>query len=214
MASLQRSPRVVNADRRSGCSSQHRVAELQQGRNRGGEMTMIARGVAGVTAAMLLAVAVQPARADEKPPTTAAIGKMAACRAIADDAARLACFDREVGAFDIAVRERRIAVVDQAEIRKTRRTLFGIALPSIKLFDNSGEPEIKELTATIKSTRQGEGGRIVFTLEDGAVWAQTDDFPVFYSVKAGQKVTLKRGALSSFFADFEKAVTVRAKRLR
>ena len=32
--------------------------------------------------------------------------------------------------------------------------------------------------------------------------------------KPGQKVTIKRGALSSYFADFEKTVTVRAKRLR
>ncbi|MFC3579825.1 hypothetical protein [Sphingomonas hylomeconis] len=177
-------------------------------------MTKIACGAAGIAVATLLLTSAQPAGAEDKPSTAAAIGKLAACRAITEDAARLACFDREVGAFDTAVRERRIAVVDQAEIRKTRRTLFGIALPNIKLFDSSGEPEIKELTATIKSTRQGEGGRIVFTLEDGAVWTQTDDFPVFFSVKPGQKVILKRGALSSFFADFEKAVTVRAKRLR
>lgn len=165
-------------------------------------------------AAISLLLVASPANADEKPPVATALTKLAACRAITDDGARLACFDREVGAFDTAVRERKIAVVDQAEIRKTRRTLFGIALPSIKLFDSSGEPEIKEVVATIKATSRGEGGRIVFTLEDGAVWMQTDDWPVFYSVKPGQKVTLKRAALGSFFADFEKAVTVRAKRLR
>lgn len=165
-------------------------------------------------AAIALLLSGQGAAAKDKVPTAAAIGKLAACRAIAEDTARLACFDREVGAFDTAVRERRIAVVDQAEVRKTRRTLFGIPLPSIKLFDDSGEPEIKEVTATIKSKSQGEGGRIIFTLEDGAVWGQTDDWPVFFAVKPGQKVTLKRGALGSYFADFEKAVTVRAKRLR
>lgn len=159
-------------------------------------------------------LAAVPALGADRPSTAAAVAQLAACRGIAEDAARLACFDREVGAFDTAVKEKRIAVVDQAEIRKTRRTLFGIALPTIRLFENNGEPELKEVTTTITSTRQGEGGRIVFTVEDGAVWAQTDDWPVFHSVKPGQKVTLKRGALTSYFADFEKAVTVRAKRLR
>jgi len=152
--------------------------------------------------------------ADKKPPVAVPLSKLAACRTITEDAARLACFDQEVGAFDTAVKERRIAIVDQAEIRKTRRTLFGIALPTIRLFDNNGEPEIKELVTTVKSTRQGEAGRIVFTVEDGAIWAQTDDWPVFYSVKPGQKVTLKRGAVGSYFAAFEKAVSVRVKRLR
>lgn len=151
---------------------------------------------------------------EDQPATVRGIGKLSACRDITDGTARLACYDREVALFDAAVKERRIAVVNQEEIRKTKKTLFGISLPDIKLFEGNGGPEIKELTAVIKSTRQGEGGRIIFTLEDGAVWVQTDDYPVFYAVKAGQKVILKRGAMGSYFADFEKAVTVRAKRSR
>ena len=173
---------------------------------------MIGRLGAGSTIALLLFAS--SAQAADRPPPAAAVTKLAACRAITDDSAPLACFDPELAAFDTALLDRKLAVVDQAEVRKPRRTLFGIPLPSIKLFDDSGEPEVKEVTATIKSKQQGEGGRIVFTLEDGAVWAQTDDYPVFYSVKPGQKVTIKRAALGSFFADFEKAVTVRAKRLR
>ena len=167
-------------------------------------------GVA-IGAAMLAA---QTVSAADTKPNTRQIERLTACRSITMDTERLACFDREVGAFDAAVRERQIAVVDQNEIRKTRRTLFGIALPDIKLFDSGGEAEMKEMTAVIKSTRQGEAGRIIFTLEDGAVWMQTDDYPVFYAVKPGQKVILKRGAVGSYFAGFEKAVTVRAKRSR
>jgi hypothetical protein len=161
--------------------------------------------------------AASPAAAKDKPlPVPAALGKLAQCRASPDDAQRLACFDREVAAFDAAVKERKVAVIDQEDIRKTRRSLFGIALPRIKLFGDADDatPEIKEVTAVIKSTSQGEMGRIVFTLEDGAVWAQTDDYPVFYNVKPGQKVTIKRASFGSYFADFEKTVTVRAKRLR
>lgn len=107
-------------------------------------------------------------------------------------------------------------MVDQEDIQNTRRTLFGISLPRVKLFGDAddGTPQIKEVTAVIRSTSEGEAGRIVFTLEDGAVWAQTDDYPVFRFVKPGQKVTIKRGSFGSYFADFASTVTVRAKRLR
>lgn len=168
----------------------------------------------GVLALLLAPSALAQDR--QKAPRNAAVAKLSACRAITTDAERLACYDREIAAFDAAVRERKVAVIDQEDIRKTRRTLFGITLPKVKLFGDAdeSEAEIKEVTAVIKSTSQGEGGRIVFTLEDGAVWAQTDDYPVFYNVKPGQKVTLKRASFGSYFADFEKTVTVRAKRLR
>lgn len=169
----------------------------------------------GVTAAITLGLALGAAAgAADKPKPAPAFERVTACRAIPKAETRLACYDREVAVMDTAVRERQLAIIDQAEVRKTRRTLFGIPLPRIALFENNGEPEIKEITATIKSARQGADGKLVFVLEDGAVWAQTDDWPVWAAVKPGQKVTLKRGALGSFFADFEKAVTVRAKRLR
>ncbi len=177
---------------------------------------MAGRFTIGLLLVSLLGSGPASAQGDKRKSPPGAVAKLAACRQITEDTARLACFDREVAAFDVALRDRKVAVVDQEEVRKTRRTLFGIALPRIKLFDDAddGEPEIKQVTAVIKSTSQGEGGRIIFTLDDGAVWAQTDDYPVYYAVKPGQKVTIKRGALSSYFADFEKTVTVRAKRLR
>ena len=209
---LQRGRCIVNAFANLHVASQRSVAKMQQNVFERGDDDMFYR--IATFYSVLLLLCSRPAYADEKPATPAAITRLAACRAISDDPARLACFDREVMAFDTAVREHRVAVVDQADIRKTRRTLFGIAVPSIALFDKTGEPEPKEVVAQITSTRQGEGGRILFTLEDGAVWAQTDDYPVFFSVKPGQKVTLKRAALGSYFADFEKAVTVRAKRIR
>lgn len=179
-------------------------------------MTWRRRITAALAPGLALAFPAAAIAADKpaKPVSAAAFDRVAACRAITEAEARLACFDREVAAMDTAVRERKVAIVDQAEIRKTRRTLFGIPLPKIALFDNSGEPEVKEVTATIKSARQGPDGKLVFVLEDGAVWAQTDDWPLGSTVKPGQKVTLKRGTFGSYFADFEKTVTVRARRLR
>lgn len=142
------------------------------------------------------------------------VGRLGQCRALNEDKARLACYDREVSAFDSAVRDRKLVVIDQKEIRETRQTLFGIRLPRIRLFDSDGEAEVKEISSTISSIGKGDDGRIIFTLDDGAVWAQTDDWPLYSTVKVGQKVTLKRAALGSYFASFEKAVSVRVKRLK
>lgn len=165
-----------------------------------------------MVALVLTMPAAATAQTAEKSP--AALAKLVDCRAITDDARRLACFDREVAALDAAVRDRQVAVVERAEVRKARRSLFGISLPRIALLEDRGEPEVKEVTATIRSVGRSAEGRLTFVLEDGAAWAQTDDWPVWATVKPGQKVTLKRAAFGSYFADFEKAVTVRAKRLR
>ena len=155
------------------------------------------------------------ALAADKPVPSTVFSRIEACRALTEDAARLACFDREVAAMDRAVKDKQVAVVDRAEIRKTRRSLFGISLPRIALFDDDDdEPEIKEVTATIRSVGRNSDGGLLFTLEDGATWSQTDEWPIHGQVKAGQKVTLKRASLGSFFADFEKAMSIRAKRLR
>lgn len=148
------------------------------------------------------------------PPLPLALRQLSECRAIADDTQRLACFDREVTALEGQIQAKQVAIVDRADVQKTRRTLFGIPLPSIKLFANDDEPQIKEINAMIRSVGRDADGRLQFTLDDGAVWNQTDDLPVYGAVKAGQKVTLKRGAFGSFFADFEKAASVRAKRVR
>lgn len=147
-------------------------------------------------------------------PSNRVVAQIAACQKIATDSERLACYDREVAAFSTAVEEKKVAVVEREDVRKTRRSLFGIALPKIAIFDDADEPEPKAVTATIKSVARGAEGKLVFTLEDGAVWTQTDNFPVGSAVKAGQKVTLKRASFGTYFADFEKAASVRAKRLR
>lgn len=168
----------------------------------------------GAAVALTSSVQAKDSKKDVPAKPPASLAALTQCRGLADDRARLACFDREVAALETKLESKEVAVVDRADVRKTRRSLFGIALPSIKLFDNDDEPEIKEINAVIRSVSRDGEGRLVFTLDDGATWAQTDDFPLGNAVKPGSKVTLKRGTFGSFFADFEKTVPVRAKRIR
>lgn len=135
------------------------------------------------------------------------------CRKIADSAERLACFDKTVAELDTAERQKDVVVVDKSQVREARRSVFGLKLPRIKLFggDDAGT-DIEEIESKVVSIdRQGDG-RVMFTIEDGARWMQTDDSTVV-GVRPGNPVTLKRGTMGSFFAKFQGKTTVRVARV-
>ena len=135
------------------------------------------------------------------------------CLAVAERDARLACLEREVAALDTAEKAKDIAIVDREQVREAKRSLFGLRLPSFKLLGGDDADEVKELVTTITASNRTGDGRVAFTVEDGARWEQTDDRTVVGSVfRAGRKVTLKRGALTTYFADFG-PVSVKVKRV-
>ena len=134
------------------------------------------------------------------------------CRAIADAAERLACFDRSVGALAAAQHSKDLYVADKEAMREARRGLFGFSLPKIKIFgDEDMADEVDRIETTIASFREGQKGYI-FTLKDGAVWRQTDgaylDRP-----KVGAKIRIRRAALGSFFGSVEGQPGFRIERL-
>ena len=156
-----------------------------------------------------------PAFADDsKTPVPSSLHKKVVdCRAIGTAEERLACYDREDAALDTAITAKRVAVVDSEQVNEARRSLFGLRLPSLRLFGGDGDrEEIKQIDGIIASVHRQGGGAFAFTLQDGAYWVQTDDRFVAEAVKPGSKVTLKKGTLGSYFADFEKSVTVKVKR--
>jgi hypothetical protein len=134
------------------------------------------------------------------------------CRAITDNAQRLDCFDRTVGALASAQQSKDLYVADKETMRETRRGLFGFNLPKVKLFDNDdiGE-DVKSIETTIKSVGMGRQG-YVFVLEDGARWAQTDG-AYMDKPKAGSKIRIRRAALGSFMGSIDGKVGFRIERL-
>jgi len=135
------------------------------------------------------------------------------CRKIPDSADRLACFDKAAAELDTAEREQRVVVVDKEQVQQARRSIFGLKLPKIRLFGNGDDKdELSEVEMTLTSVTRQRDGTIAFTVDDGARWVQTDDKTVV-GVKAGGKVTLKRGALGSFFARFHGSTSARVQRV-
>lgn len=168
--------------------------------------------------ALLLAPAATPAfaqaTATERPEV---INRITACRAIASSTERLACFDREVAALEAATAAREIAVVDREQVRRTRRSLFGLRLPDLGIFgDDSDEGDegaaVREINSTIRSTYTGSDRRKHYILEDGSVWVQTDGRS--QRPGTGDPIRIRRGPLGSFIANIGERVGFRVVRLR
>jgi hypothetical protein len=166
------------------------------------------------TPALLLAItlgATAPAYAQDKPGANA-VDAVAACRDIADSAARLSCFDKTTEALIRARESKDLVVLDRAEVQKTRRSLFGFTLPRIKLFGGGGdEEELKELTGKVASIGQPERDRWLVQLEDESRW-QTIETTVF-PPKTGDTAVIKRAAMGSYMATFGRGRSVRVKRV-
>ena len=134
------------------------------------------------------------------------------CRAIPDAGQRLACFDRSVGALAEAQKNRDVYVADKDAMREARRGLFGFNMPKMRIFgDDDMEKDVDQIETTISAVAEGQRG-FVFTLKDGARWAQTDksymDRP-----KLGATIRIKRAALGSYFGSINKNPGFRIERV-
>jgi hypothetical protein len=178
-------------------------------------MKAIAAGTLGVTLALTLAGAAPAAEPDAAGERV--LQSFAQCRTIADQAQRLACFDKAAGALEQAVRAKDVRIVDRGDVNKVRRSLFGFTLPRLNLFGNDeedGKEQIfTEINSTIAAVRPVANNRVEIRLADetGAVWQTTD--PMNFPPKPGAKIRIRRGTLGNFFMMID-GKSVRGMRLR
>jgi hypothetical protein len=135
------------------------------------------------------------------------------CKAIADSAARLTCYDKKVTEIDTAEKNDELVVADKADVKEAERGVFGLALPKIKLFGSDEKDQLKDLTATVKSARLSNYGKWSIVLEDGAIWQQTDDVNLSKDPKPGSTIVIKTAALGSYMAKVDDGRAFRVKRI-
>jgi len=145
----------------------------------------------------------------------AAVQRLLDCRSTASAPERLACYDQAVDDLGRMFASGEIVVVDKARVATVKRQAFGLNLPSLSLFDRDDRPaQLEEISAVAtRAWRQGDGNWVV-ELEDGAVWAQTDEGRLARSPRAGSKVEIKKGAMGSFFMNLDGQRAVRARRIQ
>ena len=165
------------------------------------------------------ALAVAQRGGNAPPPRPESFEALVRCRAITDDAARLACFDTAAAALQAAQERRDVVVVDRQQVREGRRRLFGLTLPRIPIFgggddDDRDDDAVRSLESTISAVTQAGYGQYQVTLADNSVWVQTDNNTLAVPPRSGHRVVINRGALGSFMMRVNNQPGIRVRRVR
>jgi hypothetical protein len=156
----------------------------------------------------------QPTEGQQRPELFEALVR---CRAVADNAARLACFDSAAAALEQAAARRDVVVVDRAQVRETRRRLFGLALPRLPIFGSGEavqreEEEVDTLEGVVASAQQNDLGQWYIRLQEGGLWVQTDHNLLALQPRAGQPVVINRGVMGSYMMRIARQPGIRVRR--
>ena len=167
----------------------------------------VALGAAGLACAA-------PALAQQQQPagTPNALAGLMSCRALTQDAQRLACFDREAQRLGTSVQAREVVVVDRESIRESRRSLFGLRLPRIAIFDND-EDAPKEIKSSISKVDKLNFDRHQLTLSDGSVWRTMEDVQGFFP-RAGEEIVVSKAGIAGYRARIDGGRALRVERVR
>jgi hypothetical protein len=149
---------------------------------------------------------------DERP---AVLSRVVQCRSITAEAERLACYDREVAAMDQAASTGEFVAMDRQQIRRTRHSLFGLAIPNLGFFgdDSVDDEQASRIESTIRTASMNNLGKWVFELEDGARWIQIDTMNLNIRPRAGQPIRIRRAALGSYLANVNNQTAIRVRRI-
>jgi hypothetical protein len=129
---------------------------------------------------------------------------------------RLACYDSSASALVQATTTGQVSVVDRGELRQARRSLFGFSMPKLPFFagDTTADEAMNKLDSTITKVMPLNNGHFRMVIADGnAVWETTETNVSFWEPRPGQKITILRGPLGSYFLQINGQVGVRGHRV-
>jgi len=135
--------------------------------------------------------------------TPQVLDEVYACAEVADEAARLACYDAAVGRLREAQNSGNLVAVDREQAREIERDAFGFSLPSLpRIFGRSGDggdaiETVAEMRLEIASVQRRRHGPATFTMTNGQVWVQIDDENA-RNAREGGSVTIRRASFNSF----------------
>ena len=149
-------------------------------------------------------------------PSATHIADLRACRALAGESERVRCYDAKVGALLAAFEAGDVRLVDRAEVRKTKRQLFGLTMPEIDILkgDEKDDQELSDLfETTITEGRQTGPASWRFTTAEGAVWEINNPPRKIAPIRPGDKVVFKKASLGYYFIRINGQIGVKGRRV-
>lgn len=167
-------------------------------------------------AGLLLAAPLGADRPKAGPPAQPKVfSDLLECRKVTDPQARLGCYDTQAAILADAAEKRQIVVADRAEVEKTRKGLFGFALPISPILGDEGEQqEAKRLDTSVVSARRSRDGGWIIVLAGAGTWEQTDSKVLPLSPRSGQKVVVTKGAIGSYFISVDGQSALKMRRIQ
>jgi hypothetical protein len=150
------------------------------------------------------------------------------CMKVGDDTQRLACFDRQAAALATlqgrataaaAAKPVAPAAAPGGAAKLTPEQKIGLTRDKVDALEAvpgaPPEPQIKNLTAAIRSISVDGRNRQVYELDNGQTWHQSETKPGF-AAHPGDQVRISKAALGSFFMELQsnKHVATRVSRVR
>ena len=162
---------------------------------------------------LLMGAAIANPLAD-KPNANPLIEALAQCLTIKADAERLACTDVAAAKLIAAERGRELVVVTRDEVRKTKRSLFGLAIDENDVFAGREAPadRIERLETTIAAAAPTGMERWSLVLAEGGRWRTTEAWD-YASPKPGMTVVVRKAAMGSYVLDAKGQRSVRVMRV-
>jgi len=139
------------------------------------------------------------------PPSFAAdpLAPLLACRALADSAARLACFDRESG--NLAGAPASVAAPASSSKDTSAKDNFGLSegvVTQKEVAAGARPADINKIDAHLVTVSSTGSGLAIFTLDNGQVWRQLA--PEEMLARPGDQLTVTRGLLHSYWLQIKR----------
>jgi len=172
--------------------------------------------LAAIAAAGAFAALAVPLKAQDNSdaPNSDYLERLKSCQLLEDDIARLDCFDAAVAGIVEANDAGEVQVIDQDDVRETKRSLFGFSLPDIGLFGGDDDEEDERLETTIQSVRYLSRRRVRFTTAEGAVWEMNNVPRRLREIREGDQVVFKKASLGYFFVRIAGQTGVKGRRIQ
>ena len=145
--------------------------------------------------------------------TPQAVQSLLACQSIADAGQRLSCFDKAAQGLAQAMSKKEVVVIDKARANEAKRSLFGFSVPNFGALFGSGDDAVNQIESTVTGAFENGYEGWTIKLADGSTWQQTDGATVALPPRKGDKVTVRRGTMGSYFLKIGSQPGLRAKRV-